>query len=108
MFESVVPWKRNLCGNILSEWNECCKDPDKNDCCWCAHKYFLGPNEKTKVIFKTLGPYLWTDKMVFLLIWHQMLVCFIGFFQLEQLGTSEYILTYSLETTDYVSHSLKI
>lgn len=37
-----------------------------------------------------------------------MLVCFIGFFQLEQLGTSECILTYSLETTDCVSNRFKI
>lgn len=61
---------------------------------------FLLSNEGAQVILKLLG----TDKMAFLLMQHEMLVHFIGFFQWEQLDTSEYILTYSLETRDCTSN----
>lgn len=52
---------------------------------------------------------LWgTDKIVFLLMQHEILVHFIGFFQWERLDTLEYILAYSLETRDYISNHPKM
>lgn len=49
-----------------------------------------------------------TDKMVFLQMQHEMLVHFIGFFQWEQLDTSENILIYSLETRNCISNHPKM
>lgn len=56
--------------------------------------------KEPKLFLKLLG----TDKMVFLIMQHEMLVHFIGFFQWEQLDASEYILTYSLETRGCTSN----
>lgn len=60
--------------------------------------------KEPKLFLKLLG----TDEMVFLLMQHEMLVHFIGFFQWELLDTPEYILTYSLETRDYISNHPKM
>lgn len=56
--------------------------------------------KEPKLFLKLLG----TEKMVFLLMQHEMLVHFIGFFPWERLDTSEYILTYR----DYISNHPKL